>query len=126
MRFARTIPISVLVALGAACSASNPPTQLLAEAQARIRAAKEIGADAEPQARLHLKLASDQTREAEQLIAEGEHAQAALLLERAGDDAALALATARERRAATEARDALERAAELQRELGRTPAGKER
>jgi len=118
MRLERLVTLSALGLLSAACSPSTPPTQPLAEAQARMRAAREIGAEQHPDARFHLKLASDQIVEAERLIAEGENTRAALLLERAGDDAAIALA-AKEKRAEAEAKDAIERADQLWKELER-------
>ena len=119
MRLERLVTLSALGLLSAACSPSTPPTQPLAEAQARMRAAREIGAEQHPDARFHLKLASDQIVEAERLIAEGENTRAALLLERAGDDAAIALAAAKEKRAEAEAKDAIERADQLWKELER-------
>ena len=49
-----------LLSLGCACATAPPlPAERLAQAEAEVRAAQEIGADRAPQARLHLQEARD-------------------------------------------------------------------
>jgi len=79
-----------------ACASAPVPAERLASAEATVRGATEIGAEATPQAALHLKMARDQIAEAKKSIAAGDTEQAAWALNRAQADAELALALARE------------------------------
>jgi hypothetical protein len=78
----------------------------MADAQAAYRAAKEAGAEQDPQAQLHLKLAEEQFAKAKTLLDQEENRRADFLLIRSKADAELALAIAEER----ESREAAERA----------------
>jgi len=79
------------------CGGSHPPpTQPLADAQAADRSAQELGANAVPAARLHLKLAQEQMLKAKQLMENGDNERAEALLVRAKADAELAVSLARE------------------------------
>jgi hypothetical protein len=75
-----------------ACASSEPPIKQLADAQASIRAANELGADQSPEAALHVKLARDRVERAQALNREGEHEQAKHALEEADHDAEVAVA----------------------------------
>ena len=87
--------LSILVlAVGGCASVVIPPDNLERE-QASMRAAKEVGADAIPDAKLHLQLAEDETATAKKLAADGDD-RANLMLSRAEADAELAVAMARE------------------------------
>ena len=67
----------------AACGAAAIPAEKLTSAKASIRGAHEVGAEQNPKASLHLKMARDQVARAERLIAEDENEEAALALNQA-------------------------------------------
>lgn len=86
-----------------ACGASMPPpTQRMADAQSAQRAAQELGAAKQPSAQLHLKLAEEQMAKAKKLMSEGNNEEASSLLIRAKADSELAVALAREQKAAAD------------------------
>lgn len=86
-----------------ACGASMPePKQPMAEAEAAARSARELGAEALPAAKLHVKLADEQINDARDRLAAGDYVRATYLLLRARADAELALALAREQSAVAE------------------------
>ena len=93
-----------LVAAGG--SSMQPPTDRLASSEAAIRSAKELGAQNDPQASLHVKLADEQMASARNLMKDGDNRRADLVLQRASSDAELAVMIARERAAKTEAEKA--------------------
>ncbi len=97
--------------LFACASSMAPPTQRLADAQAAERGAKEVGADAQPESQLSLKLAQDQIAQAQKAMGDDENVRADGLLLRARADAELAIAQAREKDATTELTRATEAAA---------------
>jgi len=68
----------------------------MADAQAAYRAAKEAGAEKDPQALFHLKLAEEQFAKAKTLLDQDENRRADFLLIRSTADAELALAIAQE------------------------------
>jgi len=82
--------------VGLGCASAPPPTEQLASAEASMRAARELGAQAVPRAQLHLRLAQEQVTQARKLANDGENERAASLLDRARADAELALALSRE------------------------------
>jgi hypothetical protein len=93
-----------------ACGSSIPPPQdRLATAEAASRSARELGAEREPKAALHLKLASEQIDQGKKLMADGENKRADLVLQRAGSDAELAVMLAKENTAKGEAEKAQEK-----------------
>src|SRR5512144_210311 len=95
-----------LVALGCACAGAPPlPADRLAQAEAEVRAAQEIGADRAPQAKLHLQEARDSITAAREANKDDPDA-AARKLEIARAQAELANALAREQLARTEAEQA--------------------
>jgi hypothetical protein len=77
------------------CAEGIPPIEQLASTQGAIRAAEEAGADREPQAELHLKLAHEQLDKAKALMDKDDNEEAARLLQRASADAEVARAYAR-------------------------------
>lgn len=89
-----------LAGLTAACGSSFPtPTDRLASSEAAIRSAKELGAQNDPQAALHVKLADEQVATAKNLMHDGENRRADLVLQRADSDAELAIMITREKQA---------------------------
>ncbi len=95
-----------LVAFGWACAGAPPlPAERLAQAEAEVRAAQEIGAERAPQARLHLQQARDTIASAKEVNKEDPEA-AARKLELARAQAELANALAREQLARSEAEQA--------------------
>lgn len=79
-----------------ACASYPAPTQRMADAIATSRGAKEVGAESNPKAQLHLRLAEEQIQRAKKLMDEGENKRADFVLVRAKADADLALAEARD------------------------------
>ena len=101
----------VALALAAGCGGSYPtPTQPLADVQSAERSAQELGANADPAAKLHLTLAQEQTTKATKLMADGENRRAEALLLRAKADAELAVSLAREQKAKSDLQEATEKA----------------
>jgi hypothetical protein len=89
------------------CGSAPPPPAAVAGAEDRIRSARELlGADADPQGRLHLRLAQEELDKAKKLIADGDGRSADLVLSRAAADAELALAEAHEAQARAKAQQA--------------------
>jgi Domain of unknown function (DUF4398) len=99
------------------CGGSAPPERELITAEATVRGAQEVGARNLPRSSLYLKLAERQLEKAKTLIADGYNDRAKLVLKRAQADADLALSTAREEAAVTDARKMSEALAELQKKL---------
>jgi hypothetical protein len=96
-----------------ACASAPVPAERLASAEAAVRGATEVGAEATPQASLHLKMARDQIAEARRLIAAGDAERADWSLMRAQADAELALTLARETEARAKANALLAEARSL-------------
>ncbi|MBX3192160.1 MAG: DUF4398 domain-containing protein [Labilithrix sp.] len=86
-----------------------PPSDRLATAEAGARSARELGADKEPKAALHLRLAQEQIDQAKKLMSDGDNKRADLVLQRAGSDAELSVMLAKEHNANAEAQKAKER-----------------
>jgi hypothetical protein len=104
----------------AACGGAAVPAEKLTSAKAAIRGADEVGAEANPKAALHLKMARDQVARAERLIEDGDNEEAGLALNQAQADADLALALAREEKERNQAEQAKARIEEL-RSQAQTP-----
>jgi hypothetical protein len=98
-----TVPLRLFgfAAVLGACSATQALPPNYAPAQAAISAADAVGAQGEPRAALHLKMARDQLVEAQALVQKGKSEEASLALDRARTDAELALMVAREAQART-------------------------
>ncbi len=109
----------------AACGGAAMPTQKLTNAKASIRGAEEVGAQQNPKAALHLKLARDQVARAERLIDDGDNEEAELTLNQAQADADLALALTREEKERQLAEQAKSRINELRAQMQpQTPPAK--
>jgi hypothetical protein len=89
-----------------ACGSSSMRTQDVASAQAAVRGAVEAGAERDPQAALHLKMARDAISQSRVAADHGSEDQAARMLARAEIDAELAIALARKADAEKRAREA--------------------
>jgi hypothetical protein len=83
----------------AACASFPEPTQRMADAESAHRSAIELGANNQPSAQLHVKLAEEQMARAKVRITEGDNKAADSLLIRSKADSELALALAREQHA---------------------------
>ena len=98
----------------AACGGSMPPpSERLGSAEAAARTAHELGADKDPKAALHLKLAEEQIDQAKKLMADSDNKKADLLLQRANADAELAVMLAKEDSARAEAEAAQDKVKNL-------------
>lgn len=102
-----TITATLLLALGCA-GTYPPPTQQMADVEAANRSATELGAQKNPKAQLHLKLAEEQLQLAKAAVDDDDNKRAESLLMRAKADAELAVALTREDDAMTEASKALD------------------
>jgi hypothetical protein len=96
-----------------ACGSSTPPPNAV-EARSAIAAAEATGAQGEPQAALHLQMAKDQVRAAEELLREGDRDEARLVLDRAEADAELAQVLTRKTQMQQRARAAQQEIQRLQ------------
>src|ERR1700722_12980856 len=85
------------------CASYPAPHQHLADSVAAVRGAEEVGAAAQPQAALNLKLAQEEVTRAKGLLDDGKNEEADFMTLRAKADADLALALAREEAARTRA-----------------------
>lgn len=94
---------SFLVACGGSIP---PPADRLASAEAAARSARELGAERDPKAALHLRLADEQIDQAKKLMKDEDNKRADLVLQRAGADAELAVMLAKETAAKAEAEKA--------------------
>jgi hypothetical protein len=88
------------------CGGGDVPAKQMAETEAAIRASSEMGAESNPQASLHLKLAKDRYEQAQALSKDGEQEAASLALQKAEIDAELALALTRKEQANAKAEEA--------------------
>ncbi|HEX7477202.1 MAG TPA: DUF4398 domain-containing protein [Polyangiales bacterium] len=104
-----TILATLLLALG--CAGNYPaPTQAMADVQSADRSANELGAQNNPKAQLHLKLAEDQLKQAKTAMENDDNRAAERLLTRAKADAELAIALTREDQARVEEAKAVNQA----------------
>jgi uncharacterized protein DUF4398 len=78
------------------CAGYPAPQQHMADSVAAVRGAEEVGAAAQPQAALNLKLAQEEVARAKALVDDGKNEQGDFMTLRAKADADLALALARE------------------------------
>lgn len=103
------IVVAAVLGLAGCGSSLPPPSDRLASAEAASRSARELGADKEPKAALHLKLAQEQIDQAKKLMGDGDNKRADLVLQRASSDAELAVMLAKENAASSEATKAKEK-----------------
>ena len=97
---------AVLTLLLVACGGSSLPPSKVADTQSSISAAAAVGAEQNPQAALHLKMARDQLKQGQALIDDDKDEEARLVLERADADAQLALMITREAQASANVKKA--------------------
>jgi len=102
----RLLSSALFAVLVAACGGSSLPPAKVAETQSSISAATAVGADQNPQAALHLKMARDQLAQAQGLIDDNKGDEARLVLERADADAEVALMITREAEASANVKKA--------------------
>jgi len=95
----RIASIALLTTLLVGCGGSSLPPAKVADTQSSISAAEAIGAEQNPQAALHLKMARDQLKQAQGLLDDGKDEDARLVLERANADAEVATMITREAQA---------------------------
>lgn len=126
MGLTRTAIIGAVALFLGACSSSVSVAPQMTRARSSISAAEAVGAKQDPRAALHLKMAQDQLKLAEQRIYhdEGEFLvdddasmDVIFLLQRAEADAHLALVLARSSQAKQQAREASNRIHQLQLEM---------
>jgi hypothetical protein len=113
-------PLAFLMALLAlpACGGFPAPVQHMATAQASVRAAEEVGAQQDPQAALHLKLAQEQLARAKQLMSDNDNKRADFILSRAEADAELAVALSRQAQTRAQAQQAMDDVRALKQKAG--------
>src|SRR6476660_3315625 len=99
---------ALLLAVGCGAGQPPPPTQQVADVQSANRSATELGAQKNPKAQLHLKLAEEQLKQAKVAMADDDNESATSLLTRAKADAELAVALTREESAKDEATKAID------------------
>jgi hypothetical protein len=78
-----------------ACGGTPAPPPTVANAEAGIRAARELGAPSDPQGALHLSLAQEELDKAKKFYTSGDPKNGDLVLGMASADADLALAEAK-------------------------------
>jgi hypothetical protein len=94
-RIALVVPVLALTPL-LGCASYPAPQQHMADSAAALRGAEEVGAAAQPQAALNLKLAQEEIARAKALVDDGKNEEADFMTLRAKADADLALTLARE------------------------------
>jgi hypothetical protein len=102
-----------------ACGGAPVPNDARSAAQAEVKGAEVGGANDNPKAALHVKLAKDAIAKAEKQISDGENEEAKRTLERAQADADLALALAKEAKAQSDASEASEQVGKLRKEMSK-------
>jgi hypothetical protein len=116
----RWLSVAAGVALGLACAGAPPvPAQRFTDAEAEIKAAQEIGAEKNPQGKLHLQMARDQLDAAKKLSKDKPEV-AARKLDNAQAEAELAKSITREQMARAEADEAKARLQSAQKNLSGT------
>ena len=93
----------------AGCASYAAPNEHLATSMASLRAAQEVGAERDPQAALHVRLAQEEVNRAKKLLADGDNERADYETMRANADAQLALMLMRGNSATAKAQEATAR-----------------
>ena len=102
----RFVSTATLITLLIGCGGSSLPPAKVADTQSSISAAEAVGADQNPQAALHLKMARDQLKQAQSLVNDGKDEDAGLVLQRASADAEVAMMLTREAQASANVKKA--------------------
>jgi Domain of unknown function (DUF4398) len=89
---ASIMSLATLFATG--CGSSAFPLDKLTDAKSTVRAAQEAGAQNDPQAELHLKMANDELAASQKALNDKDNDRARWLLNQAQSDADLSLAQA--------------------------------
>jgi len=108
----------LLASSAVACGGAAVPEAEMVKAKTSVSAAQAVGAEQEPKAALHLKLARDEIAAAEAFIADGDNDKARAALDRARLDAELALALTREAGTEREAQEAIDKVEALKNRKG--------
>lgn len=111
------IGLGLAAASAVACGGAAVPQEALSAAQASAKGAEVGGANEDPKAQLHLKLANEQIEKAKKLIADGDNEEAARVIDRAQADADLALALAQQAASLKDAKNADEQLGQLKKKL---------
>jgi hypothetical protein len=93
-----------------ACGGTPVPPPTVANAEAGIRAARELGAPQDPQGALHLSLAQEELEKAKKLYTSGDPKNGDLVLGMAAADADLALAEAKAAQSRTQTQQIMDQA----------------
>jgi hypothetical protein len=109
--------VGIATASAVACGGAAVPQETLTAAQASVKGAEVGGANEDPKAQLHLKLANEQIDKAKKLIEDGKNEEAARMIDRAQADADLALVLAQEAKAMGDAKDADDQLGKLKKKL---------
>jgi hypothetical protein len=110
LSFRQTLSLSVVAGCLAltACGGAAVPRDQMTQAEAAVKGAEVGGANDEPKAALHLKLAREELSKAQNMINDGENEDAARMVARAQADADLALALAKQAKARKDTAEAKE------------------
>lgn len=106
-RVSLAVPV-VLAAAIAGCASAPIPADKYANAKSSIKTSEELGAEQDPQAALHLKLAKEQLAQAKDCMKKGDNESAKMVLERAEADGDAAFNIARADKAKVEAKKTVE------------------
>lgn len=96
MKLRNPVPLFAFALVALGCGGAPRPTDSLAAAESSVRAAKELNAQRDPKAELHLRLAEEEAAHARKLIEDGDNEEAARVLARSHSDAELAIALSKE------------------------------
>jgi len=96
------VPVVLAAAIGG-CASTPIPADKYAGAKASIKTSEELGAEQDPQAALHLKLAKEQLAQAKECMKNGDNDSAKMVLDRANADGDAAFNIARADKAKIEA-----------------------
>jgi len=110
-KFVKSAALAVPVVLAAAiagCASAPIPADKYANAKSSIKTSEELGAESDPQAALHLKLAKEQLAQAKDCMKKGDNENAKMVLERAEADGDAAFNIARADKAKIEAKKTVE------------------
>jgi len=110
------VPLLMTTTLSA-CASAQMPSAELTEAKSAVRAARAVGVEDAPKARLHLEKANNAIERAKAFVDEDNENEARNALARAESDAELALALAEENRVRKELQQAQKTIQKLKKQL---------
>jgi hypothetical protein len=111
---------SAALGLASACAHAPVPSDQLAAAQANVARAEQMGADSNPDASYHLRLARQQLDEGKKLMDKKDNLEASYVLKRAAADGELAVAVAEYGNASTQAEQSRAQVQALRERTGNT------